>query len=322
MSNDLSIPFDRIAHRDGQKLTARDLNDEQRRESRLRAAHNRYLHATWGITLGFKVKAMAGNQAVIVGAGYAIDAEGSDLVLSKSLAIPVPDVNGTEMFVLTAAAAREEAKCDAGRQDKDICQDEIIGERPSFQWRRPLGARFGLEVPLVAVTVAQGTIQGELNLRVRRYARRDVRPHVNMEKTEAGGTGWQTWAEGPFSNLGLEVTVDTSEAGFNKEPQYFAVLHGDFSNHANKPPLFANWNLPQETKPAFLPGAFGFITAASATSFTYRIICIGQPPFIGTITPAEAESRGWHITWLGIESGAGSEPSLDLIKIFPLFASI
>jgi hypothetical protein len=320
MLDDLDIPFDRITYRDGQLLTARDLNDEQRRHARLRAAHNQYLHGTWGIALGFQVQPMTGNHAVVVGAGYAIDAEGRDIVLSKTLALPVPDVGGPEVFVLTATFNESESS-PRRRQIKGACQGDSDGERLSFQWQQARGARFGQQVPLVAVTVAQGTIQGALNLRVRRYARTDSRPHVNVETTEAGQTGWQVWGASQGQTFGLEIVVDTTEAGFHQTPQYFAVLHGDFSNQPNEAALFTAPGWPSGSPVGFSPGTFGFITDASAESFTYRVTCVGQPPFSRSLTPAEAESRRWHIAWLGLEAVTGGEPTLDLIKLFLLSAT-
>jgi hypothetical protein len=313
MLNDTDIPFDRITYRDGQLLTARDLNDEQRREAQLRAAHNQYLHNTWGVGLGLEVQPATGNRAIRVGAGYAIDAEGHNIVLPKSLAIPLPDVSGPELFVLTVTSGQTLAALDGRR---GLCHDSLNGGRLSFRWEQPLEARFGLQVPLVAVTVAQGAIQGALNLRVRRYARPDVRPHVNLETTDAGQTGWQVWGAGQSATLGLEVVVDTTESGFHQGPQYFAVLQGDFSNRPNEPALFADPGWPAGSPPGFSPETLGFITDAKADRFTYRVVCVGQPPFSRSVTPAEAESRGWKITWLGLEAVAAGEPMLDVIKIF------
>lgn len=318
MLNDLDIPFDRITYRDGQLLTAGDLNDEQRRQAQLRAAHNQYLHSTWGIALGLKVQSLDGNQAVMVGAGYAIDAQGHDIVLSKSLAIAVPDVSGPELFVLTATSSQAATALDPRT---DLCQDAGDTDHLSFRWQRPLEARFGLQVPLVALTVAQGTIQGALNLRVRRYARPDIRPHVNLETTEAGQTGWQVWGAEQSASLGLEIVVDTTESGFHQAPQYFAVLQGDFSNRLNESPLMDAPGWPAGSPAGLSPGTSGFITDVKADRFTYRIPCVGQPPFSRSVTPAEAESRGWQITWLGLEAVAGGEPMLDLINIFLLSAA-
>ncbi len=316
MSNDLSARFDRITYRDGQLLTARDLNDEQLRHSRLRAAHNLQLHDTWGIALGFRAQIMDDSRGVIVGSGYAIDEAGRDILLAGSVSVPVPDVNGPEMFVLTASYRKDQA---FGRRREMIesCPDKFDRnqERPDFQWHRPLDARFGLQVPLVAVTVAQGTIQGGLNLSVRRNARPNVRPHVNYDITEAGQTGWQAWTTEEGAHLGLEVAVDTSEAGFHRKPQYFATLEGDLSNREGEAPLFQGAGWPAEIQPTLSPEVFGFIADVSADGFTYRIVCAGQPPFGRIVTAKEAEDRRWHLTWFGVEPVTGGEPVFDLTKI-------
>lgn len=319
MLNDPSIPYDRITYRDGQLLTARDLNDEQQRHLRLRAAHNRYLHATWGIALGFSVQLLASNDAVAVTAGYAIDEAGGDLVLSRSVAVPLPTVQGPEMFVLTIAAGEVVSSC-GPRQSADICQNEVDSARPNFQWRRPLEARFGMEVPLAAVTVAGGLAQGGLNLRVRRYARPDVRPHMGFDTTDAGSTGWAVWGLDTKTTIGVDVMVDTTTAGFHQVPQYFAVLRGDFSNRAGEPELFDLPVWATGNQAGFSPGNLGFIAATYVDHFVYRVPCVG-PPFKRTVMPAEAEDRGWQLTWLGLESATGAEPALDFLKLIPLFIS-
>ena len=55
MTHDLEIPFERVTYRRGQRLEARDLHDDHRRDARLRELHVRHLHDTWGIALGFEV---------------------------------------------------------------------------------------------------------------------------------------------------------------------------------------------------------------------------------------------------------------------------
>jgi hypothetical protein len=55
MSNDLRDTTGRIFWRDGQILASRDLRGGMDSEERQRRLHNRYLHATWGIAIGFRV---------------------------------------------------------------------------------------------------------------------------------------------------------------------------------------------------------------------------------------------------------------------------
>jgi hypothetical protein len=62
-------------------------------------------------------------------------------------------------------------------------------ERPLFICRRPEDVNFGPEVPLVQVAVSHGVIKGNLDLRLRRYARRLVRPHIGWGITEPGRSG-------------------------------------------------------------------------------------------------------------------------------------
>ena len=57
MAKGLEIPFDRVTWRDGQLLTANDMQSDQTRDSRLWQLHTRYLHDTWGIAIGFAVYA-------------------------------------------------------------------------------------------------------------------------------------------------------------------------------------------------------------------------------------------------------------------------
>ena len=103
MSEDLAIPLDRVAWRDGQLLASRDLGDDVRRDARLRGLHTRYLHDTWGIALGFEIKTGAGQTSVIVGPGYAVDAYGRDILSPESVEVPAPDLEGPANLVLVAS---------------------------------------------------------------------------------------------------------------------------------------------------------------------------------------------------------------------------
>jgi hypothetical protein len=322
MPSDLEIPFDRITYRAGQLLTARDRRDEERRHGRLRRLHTRYLHETWGISLGFIVHKMGDNKAVIVGPGYAVDGAGRDILLAEGIQVPVPEATGSETFVLVASYQEDAAF--QGRPDAAaLCLSgglDTRHERPIFSWHPPDAVRFGPQVPLVQVIVQNGTIQGRLDLRVRRNARPLIRPHMGCGVTEPGRTGWRLWEEqGQDDALGLEVVVNTSEIGFTNTPYYFAALHGDFGNRDGEP-LFESDAWPSGTAPAFFLDAFGFVTDADRESFTYRIVRTRELsfPFERAISPAEAERREWIISWLGIEPVSGCEPNLDFGRIYTL----
>ena len=101
MNNDFEIPFDRVIYKDGQKLTARGLEDDRRREAWLRLLHARYIHETWGIALGLEISKTDDNRFVRLKPGYAVDYLGRDLLLAEVIQLTVPNVVEPESFVLT-----------------------------------------------------------------------------------------------------------------------------------------------------------------------------------------------------------------------------
>lgn len=338
MASDLEIPFDRVTYRDGQLLDARDLGDDHRGDARLWRLHTRYLHGTWGIALGFEVsqvnekreKVESDGKAVVVGPGDAVDEMGRDLLLAETIEPPLPRVSARETFVLTVRY-QEDREFRARRELSVLCLGEGLDprqERPLFSWRRPEEVRFGPELPLVQVTVENGLIVGKLDLRVRRYARPHFRPHMGFGVTEEGRSGWGLWQEGSEDDkqdLGLELKVDTAEAGFTKTPFYFPLLQGDFSNQPNREPLFEPDLWPEGKEPMFSLDVLGFIASATNRNFVYRIINAEQPPsnarlfpFARVVTATEAESRRWRVAWLGVEPVSGCEPVLDFARIFSL----
>jgi hypothetical protein len=317
MSGGLGIPFDRVTYRDGQLLAARSLGDDRRDEARRRWLHVRHLHDTWGIAMGLTVHADQAGTAVVLGPGYAVDDGGRDLVLANGLHLPVPDIPGPTRFVLTLRYLDDEAFQPAPGLVA-VCPGGGLGvrrERPLITWRAPDDVRFGPEVPVVQVTASGGVIQGPLDFRVRRHARPFVRPHLRWGVTDGGRTGWRVWKAGE-QKLGLEVEVDTADAGFLRAPYYFAALTGDVGPTVDGTPLTAPAAWPAKTSVAFGLGGPGFLAKAEVARFVYRIPTVGGLPFTQEITPVQAEARGWVIVWLGAEPAGGCEPELDLSKIF------
>ena len=324
---DIGIEFERVTYRNGQRLDARDLRDDHRRDARLRELHVRHLHDTWGIALGLEV-ALLGNagsgaarnvSAIVVGPGHAIDELDRDLLLPESVQPALPVVDGR--FVLTVAY-----RDDAEFHDPSSLPAHCLGEgfdlrqdRVRFAWRVPNDVRFGPEVPLVQITVANGTLSGTPDLRVRRYTQPFVRPHIDVRTTEEGRSGWRDWIEGAPSaqqELGLEIEVDTSDAGFLGTPRYFGTLQGNFSQGQDAP-LFEPDLWPRD-EATFALDQLGFISTAKVNSFTYRILNVGGAPFLRKVSAAEAERRGWRLAWLGLEAVKGCEPAMDASAISTL----
>jgi hypothetical protein len=327
MTFDLQIPLDRVTYRDGQLLDARDLRDDGRRDARLRRLHVKHLHGTWGIALGFTVAQVsaAGAQvpakvtALVVGPGCAVDQWGRDLLLPESVQLSLPTSDGRFVF---AVRYREDGEFgDAGRTGMPCLNGAFDAhqDRVAFQWRRPEEVRFGPEVPIVQVTIADGALGGPLDFRVRRYTQPFTRPHIDTRSTEEGRSDWRDWVEGPPDApevLGLELDVDTSQSGFIATPLYFAALQGDFSAGSDAPLFDPDlWPTGEVT---LTPDSLGFIAAATRDSFTYRILNIARNPFSRTVTAAEAERRHWRVVWLGLEPVEGCEPKRDFSRVFSL----
>jgi hypothetical protein len=297
MSTDVVIAFDRVTYRNGQLLTARDLADDLGRDAMLRWLHVHYLHETWGVTLGFKVqKAAQDNYTIVVGPGCAVDDMGRDILLASGVSVRVPNVAGPETFVLVLTYLEDAAFRDQHHLSM-LCFGggiDLRHERPTLTWVKPDDVEFGPQIPLVKVVIVNGAVQGPLDLRVRRNTRRLVRPHIGTGTTEPGRTGWLPWQPPSLTTQGMEVVVDTSDAGFLHTPYYFAAVDG-----------------------AGAVGALGFVTKATASSFTYGYVLPGDGIDPGVTGAANAEENEWTVSWLGLESAGGCEPILDLLKILP-----
>ena len=299
----LAAPFERITYRDGQRLTARDLGDDRARRTRLRRLHVRWLHETWGIAIGYDVRA-ADASTVAVGPGYALDIDARERLLASSVSVPVPGVRGPAPFVL-AATFVDDAAFAARRDLGGVCLDHPLDprrERPALVWLTPEQFEPGPVVPLASVVVQNGAISGGVQTRVRRHARRFVRPHFATGVTDPDAPGWtRLWYQA--GRYALETVVDTSDAGFTTEPVYFASIV----------PTASATHTAAETEAA-IAQADGHVARADRASFVYRVAV--PEPFIPDV------HRTWAIAWLGAEPLAGCPPALDLRRLFTLVARL
>src|SRR3954468_19224942 len=91
MATSTSPRRERPAFFDGQQLEAGDLQGLESYGAELRCLHTRSLHQP-GIGNGFAVAGARGDREVVVGAGYALDADGREVVLTTEERQPVPAV--------------------------------------------------------------------------------------------------------------------------------------------------------------------------------------------------------------------------------------
>jgi len=310
------FPTDRITYRDGQRLWASDLRDTERRDESMRWLHVRYLHRTWGVALGYEIQLTNSRTAIVLGPGYAIDQSGRDLLLAKGLLIPTPQTAGAALYVLTIRYGGHSGgaqRCGCGTGCGCAGHPGSTEVRPQISWNLPADLQLGDDVPLVSANMVSGIVQGDLDFRVRRNARRLVRPHIGWNSTDPGQTGW----ERPNSQSGpsfVQAVVDTSEAGFTRTPFYFAALKGDFSGMTDPNSGAEPW--PTPLRPEFFLCSCGFIARATPTSFTYEVLLGRGFPVGEPFAPEQLESRQWTIDWIGLEPVTGCAPRLDLTSVF------
>lgn len=284
----------RLRNDAGQRLLARDLQDEHDLQSWRRAVHVAALHDTWGIAIGLTATIGAGE--AIIGPGLAYDCFGREIILSRDAHVPGPVVapgddgaNDVQTLVIRYHA---ELDARAARTDAFPCTplDGRPGrEEPLFVWRRQGEVRLGLEAPLLA---AQPTSKGltALDLSVRRYARALVRPHIAAGATEATQS-WEPWEElGGEFRLGVQTRVDTSDAGFVGRPTYLATLRA-------APKIFAliGQNL-----------LFTSVANPAADGFIFRV-AQGRRADI-EFAPPVIDTAALRVDWIGVEPVSGCVP--------------
>jgi hypothetical protein len=309
MPNDLD-PFARVAYREGQLLTAHDLKAEKLYQDRLRWLHVVGLHATWGIVSGLSVSGSTGARTLTVEPGYAVDDQGRDILLSGPMIVALPDVMGPATLVLSVSY-QADATFRRHSQWAQVCLGAGLGprlEQAEFSWQPPMDLSFGAQVPLVKVEIVNGALLGQLDFRVRRYARREAAPVFGWGNTEPGQTGWtmQDQPQPPqeaLKSFWLQARVDTSQAGFTQTPYYFAFLSGYGVNNPDR--LWQDEGIKAvlaegQESTAFL-NHFGFIKDATAESFTYRILHRMEHSSIVPIDETQAEKLRWTIYWVGLE---------------------
>jgi hypothetical protein len=142
---------------------------------------------------------------------------------------------------------------------------------------------------------------------VRPVSRPFARPKVGSSATPEGETEWEPWIENVsvagqrFTPVpvGMQVTVDTSAAGFTETPCYFAWLSGTLWDRSNV---------------EFFPAPFTHIDRERSDQFRFRV---WLPPIVTVLGsrvrvanrdfPAEfinyARDHGLHVCWVGIQEG-------------------
>lgn len=303
----------------GQLLGSRDLNDVGAGEEERLFWHNRAVHDAYGVAVGLRVDPGTGElpevTEVTVHPGLAYDAYGRELALSAETPVPPPRDADRETDQAWALLLRYRESAGCG------CGGGTEGPRSELVWRRARSVSLKDGVVLARGWWISG-IAGWLfrpdpdfyPLRARPFSR----PHLGHGETLQGGTAWRPWSLPPdppvidFSGSplpgitipaaarGIEVTIDTSAAGFSRTPCYFAWLQGGL------------WQVPHRL---VRTAPIERITAASRNGFTFSL----WDPAASTTAPSVTNQAGQalpfaiqsallnlarqrlYVCWLGIQ---------------------
>jgi hypothetical protein len=276
---DLSIPIDRVTWRDGQELASRDLRDSQASAEHFRHLHVHYQHKTWGVVEGLAA-ASVGPSTVGLSTGYALDIEGSQILLPypTRVAIPANITTATTLYLVISRSGQAACSCDSGAMPDLPTLCPGIGSiaslwRGVLSWKTVKGVLPGLDILLARVVVAGGKLASKVDASIQRRAASMALPRVWSDSTQPGQTGWIDGMEATVANI--SATVGTSDAGFIAAPAYFAWLGG--------------------TSDVIR----GFVSSASATGFTFVLREIVPPH--EAWDAATANGQGWTIQWFAVE---------------------
>jgi hypothetical protein len=317
-SFDPSAVVERLRFFDGQRLFAGDLDGIDDFNRRMRWLHNQSLHQP-GVGKGFAVAGARGDRQVTIGAGYALDALGREIVLTRTRVEPIPPVAGepdgqSVFFDLTVAyPADAELKESETRQGICLPRGAVrLREEPSFCWVRlerdetgsnlqpvdgQLGAdiKAGLRLVLARAEVLQCQLKQPVSAAERLSVRPVRQPYIACDQVAAD---WQQFklsssaagdAASPFLAFGLSATIDTSSAAFVTAPCYTARIAGDRRRTVQQhevliEPLIA-------------------LSKPQPASFVVEAVLLGSLPSTtgAPVNITAADFADWQVAWMGVE---------------------
>ncbi|HEV7705363.1 MAG TPA: hypothetical protein VGO46_13770 [Gemmatimonadaceae bacterium] len=299
--------LERPAFFDGQLLAADDLGAMYDFHRQVRWLHNRALH-NWGIAVGLDASGAKGDRVVLVTAGYAIDCQGHDVVLSTAQTLAVPPIAGAAsggpatLYLTVSYASDDQLPISESRAGSCATEGAVRrDEAPLLRWQDPadvwsVDARFrrGLDLVIATAKVQGCRLAAPLSVAERRESRAATQPYIAAGITTAKTTMWKYFPSSG-SALGVETIVDTSDAGFQSMPVYSAQVTG-----------------ARVLKNGSVADGFVTLDSPSTTQFTLRVLMPrnlgGQPHAINADTmfkPALLDSLrddlGWRVSWMGVE---------------------
>ena len=300
---------ERLQFFNGQRLLASDLQGVEAFNREMRWLHNLSLHQP-GIGSGFAVAGKKGKREVQIGPGYAIDAQGREIVLTQAKDEPVPPVAGEgsnkpAFFDLTFSypsdADLEEAEtrqgicCPPGavrlREEPVFCWVRLRGDDKNLRPENPKlerDIREGMRIVLARAEVLDCQLNRDLSIAQRRSARPPRQPYIACGR-QADVWEVKTLPGLPSEVIVLEAKVSTASAAFLTKPCYAARIDGPR-------PL----TLPSPTSETTAFDIVLYIRDSAPDSF-YAIALVYILVQAKPTTISAQMFKDWHIVWMGIE---------------------
>jgi len=237
----------------GQRLFAADLQGLDEFNRQMRWLHNQSLHQP-GVGSGYAVNGKKGDREVTIGAGYAVDAGGREIILTETFTLPIPPIAGDKgkpIFFDLAVSYPDDAALEEAETREGICIDRGVirlREVPVFCWIELAGDQLaprkqklkfdlqnGLRIRLARIAVLDCQLYADVSLAERLNARPAPTPYI-FSATEAISSLEEFNAQivpvpAVAATFGLPVLisgkVNTSAAEFLTTPEYQAHFAGD-----------------------------------------------------------------------------------------------
>ncbi|MET8412323.1 hypothetical protein ABZV34_30180 [Streptomyces sp. NPDC005195] len=304
-----------------QVLAAADLMELVHAERALRELHHRTLHG-WGISRGIEVSGEAGSPSVTVMPGYALDAVGRELLLTRQVKLDVPAVTGDlegqpddpeshpQEFRLILRWTEDDEATVHTRDGAGASFGAVrLDNDPTLQWLPKEAVRNGFDLELATVHVRDCTLTASPDPSSRRPLR--ISPHVAAGVTTPGRTEWTLVKTDGGSVMGLRTEIDTRSGGFTGSPTYLLRLEG-----RRDTPL-----PPPEEGDAVLDGT-PYVESSATNSLVVVIplhsgVTASDPDPANPATSVQLNpasllnddlpalvggSLGWNVAWVGVES--------------------
>lgn len=291
----------------GQRLFAADLRDLHAFNREMRWLHNASLHQA-GIGNGFAVTGAKGDREIGIGAGYAIDARGREIVLTGAVTTPVPPVAGDERggsafydvaIAYAAADQLEEVETRDGvcfprgavrlREEPRICwlrlEADELGNLRATDPRAAQDLAEGLTIVLARAEVRDCQLERVLSIGERRSARPATQPYI-----AAGIELNPSWQINRVSDevILMHAVVNTEVGEFGSRPTYWARTDG---------------NQLVDLDGRLVP-LISMLQVLQADERTFSVLVVAWVTFGGSAAMAVAEKTlaQWRVVWFGVEN--------------------